>query len=134
MRFDEFTQGSLMPKINFLRQKLWPVERTQTDRQTDRDSKYRRTYRFFLVIFFLIFLSMSGPKNSQRPDFCYILIDLRHHGVISFFNPRVIKDIYGTASSLFWNFGVGQANGQIVFTINFKGANLFCAKGTQDAQ
>ena len=35
MLFEEFTQGSLMPKINFLRQKNVTC-RVDTDRQTDR--------------------------------------------------------------------------------------------------
>ena len=52
-----------MPKINFLRQKLWPVERAQTNRQTDRDSKYRTTYRFFLVIFFSCFFFIDERSN-----------------------------------------------------------------------
>ena len=71
-----------MPKINFLRQKLWPVERTQTDRQTDthtqsdRDSKNRRTYRFFLVFFFLIFFIDERSNylsiGSKKWLFCFL--------------------------------------------------------------
>ena len=57
-----------MPKINFLRQKLGPVERTQTDRhtdtQTDRDSKNRRTYRIFWSFFLDFFI--DERSNSYK--------------------------------------------------------------------
>ena len=49
-----------MPKIKILGQKLWPAGPRQTDKQTnkqtDRVCENRRTYRFFWVIFFSLFL------------------------------------------------------------------------------
>ena len=83
-----------MPKINFLRYKLWPVERTHADRQTDRDSENRRTYRIFLVIFFLIFLSTSGPIS------CCLLLK---KDLVSFFKEKTLLLIIYKYYASFWN-------------------------------
>ena len=73
LRFEEFTQGSLMPKNQPPTSKTVTCREDtdrQTDTQTDRDSKYRRTYRIFLVIFFLIFYRWAvqywHPCNWRR--------------------------------------------------------------------
>ena len=61
--FEEFTQGSLMPKINFLRQKLWPVERAQTDRQTDKQTEIANTDG--PIEFFISFLDFFIDERSN---------------------------------------------------------------------
>ena len=77
MRYQELTQGSLMPKIKILGQKLWPAGPRQTDKQTNRQTdkqtnkqteivKTEGPIEFFGSFFSFISLSMSGPKNKTK--------------------------------------------------------------------
>ena len=83
MRFECFIQGSFVPKISPLGQKLWPTGRGQTDththththRQTDRQRKQTlRTplFEFIFLIFDFIFKERSdynvqdgGTKSKE---------------------------------------------------------------------
>ena len=74
MRFQELTQGSLMPKISLFGQKLWPIARGQTDKQTDRQTdrqteivKTEGPIEFFWSFLFLYFFidERSNKTNNK---------------------------------------------------------------------
>ena len=73
MHFLDMSQGSLMPKINFLYKKTVICRADtdthtdrQTDRHTDRDSENRRTYRMFFGHFFLDIFFDKRSKNRKK--------------------------------------------------------------------
>merc|ERR1711923_631213 len=69
MRFFLMSQGSLIPKIRFLAQKLWSVARVQRHRQTHTKVNTEGTLSGFQD-FFLQLIIKDRPNNTemQRPD------------------------------------------------------------------
>ena len=65
MRFFLMSQGSLNPKIRFLGQKVCPVARGQTDRQTDGQTHTKVTTEGTLSGFQEFFLQ---PIIKDRPN------------------------------------------------------------------
>ena len=69
------SQGSLNPKIRFLGQKVWPVDRGRMDRQTDRHESTIQTTPFQgFRIFSFNLSSRIGPihKIQWRWDFWWL--------------------------------------------------------------
>ena len=60
-----------MPKNNFLRQKRWPVEWQQTDRQTDKQTEIVKTEGPIEIIFFVFFFNTN---IYQRKSFLKVFL------------------------------------------------------------
>ena len=67
------SQGSLNPKIRFLGQKVWPVARAQTHRQTDRVTTEGTLSGF--QGFFLQLIIKDRPNKQWSDATCIALYD-----------------------------------------------------------